>query len=94
MRAKLLQLCPTLYDPMDCSLPGSSVHGILQRRILQWVAMPRLWVYVKGMLKENSHQLMLPAILTPYSGYARKSLVICMPQIEKVAIGGRIHPGF
>ena len=56
--------------------------------------MPRLWVYVKGMLKENSHQLMLPAILTPYSGYARKSLVICMPQIEKVAIGGRIHPGF
>ena len=32
------QLCPTLCDPMDCSLPGSSVHGILQARILQWVA--------------------------------------------------------
>ena len=32
--AKLLQLCPTLCDPMDCSLPGSSVHGILQARIL------------------------------------------------------------
>ena len=30
-------LCPTLYDPMDCSLPGSSVHGILQARILEWV---------------------------------------------------------
>ena len=28
----------TLYDPMDCSLPGSSVHGILQARILEWVA--------------------------------------------------------
>ena len=28
------------YDPMDCSLPGSSVHGILQARILQWVAIP------------------------------------------------------
>ena len=37
---KLLQSCPTLYDPMDCSLPGSSVHGILQARILKWVAMP------------------------------------------------------
>ena len=32
------QLCPTLCDPKDCSLPGSSVHGILQARILEWVA--------------------------------------------------------
>ena len=32
------QSCPTLCDPMDCSLPGSSVHGILQARILEWVA--------------------------------------------------------
>ena len=34
------QLCPTLRDPTDCSLPGSSVHGILQARILECVAMP------------------------------------------------------
>ena len=40
MRAKLLQLCPTFCDPMNCSLPDSSVHGILQARILGWVAMP------------------------------------------------------
>ena len=39
MHAKSLQLCPTLCDPMDCSPPGSSVHGILQARILAWVAM-------------------------------------------------------
>ena len=38
--AKLLQLYPTLCDSMDCSPPGSSVHGILQARILEWVAMP------------------------------------------------------
>ena len=38
--AQLLQLCPPLCDPMDCSLLGSSVHGILQGRILEWVAMP------------------------------------------------------
>ena len=38
--AKSLQLCPTLCDPMDCSPPGSSVHGVLQARILEWVAMP------------------------------------------------------
>ena len=40
VRAKLLQSCPTLCNPMDCSLPGSSVHGILQARIVEWVAMP------------------------------------------------------
>ena len=38
--AKSLQSCPTLCDPMDRSPPGSSVHGILQARILEWVAMP------------------------------------------------------
>ena len=38
--AKLLQSCPTLSDPMDCSSPGSFVHGVLQARILEWVAMP------------------------------------------------------
>ena len=37
--AKSLQSCPTLYDLMNCSLPGSSVHWILQARILEWVAM-------------------------------------------------------
>ena len=33
-------LCPTLCDPMDCSPPGSAVHGILQAKILEWVAIP------------------------------------------------------
>ena len=36
--AKSRQSCPTLCDPLDRSLPGSSVHGILQARILEWVA--------------------------------------------------------
>ena len=35
---KISQLCPTLCDPMVYSLPGSSVHGILQARILEWIA--------------------------------------------------------
>ena len=39
MHAKLLQFCLTLCDPMDCSLPGSSLHRILQVRILEWVSM-------------------------------------------------------
>ena len=40
MHAKSPQSCPTLYHPVDCSLPGSSVHGISQARILEWVAIP------------------------------------------------------
>ena len=36
--SEVAQLCPTLRDPMDCSLPGSSIHGIFQARVLEWVA--------------------------------------------------------
>ena len=52
--SEVAQSCPTLSDPMDCSLPGSSVHGIFQARILEWVAIsfsrrsswPRDWSQV------------------------------------------------
>ena len=36
--SEVAQLCPTLSDSMDCSLPGSSVHGIFQARVLEWGA--------------------------------------------------------
>ena len=36
--SEVAQSCPTLCHPMDCSLPGSSVHGIFQARVLEWVA--------------------------------------------------------
>ena len=40
LKVKVLvsQSCPTLCNPMDCSPPGSSVHGLLQARILEWIA--------------------------------------------------------
>ena len=37
-KSEVVQSCPTLSDPMDCSLPGSSVHGIFQARVLEWGA--------------------------------------------------------
>ena len=37
-KSEVTQLCLTLRDPMDCSLPGSSIHGILQARVLEWGA--------------------------------------------------------
>ena len=36
--SEVAQLCPTSSDPMDCSLPGSSIHGIFQTRVLEWDA--------------------------------------------------------
>ena len=36
--SEVAQLCPTLHDPMDCSLPGSSIHGIFQAKVLEWGA--------------------------------------------------------
>ena len=47
------QLCPTLCDPMDYSPPGSSVHGILQARILEWVA-------IQGIFPIQGSNLFLP----------------------------------
>ena len=44
--AQLLQSCPTLSDPMDCSLPGSSIHGIFQARVLESGAITQLQLCV------------------------------------------------
>ena len=46
--SEVAQSCPTLSDPMDCSLPGSSTHGIFQARVLEWsaIAFSSVYVYV------------------------------------------------
>ena len=57
MLCLVIQLCPTLCDPMDCSLPGSSVHGILQTRILEWVAMASTGYFPNPEIKSRSPAL-------------------------------------
>ena len=67
MHAKSLQSYQTLCDPMDCSLLGSSVHGILLAKILEWVAMPstrgssghRDWTHVSCLLHWQTSSLPL-----------------------------------
>ena len=46
-KSEVAQSCPTLSDPMDCSPPGSSVHGIFQARVLEWgaIAFSHKWIY-------------------------------------------------
>ena len=45
------QLCPTLGDPMDCRLPGSSIHGIFQARVLEWGVIALSSATVYGVVK-------------------------------------------
>ena len=54
---EVAQSCPTLCDPMDCSLPGSSIHGIFQARVLEWGAIAfSVTVYLElAKLKENKN---------------------------------------
>ena len=49
--SEVTESCPTLSDPMDCSLPGSSVHGIFQARVLEWVAIAFSMTYMTIYLK-------------------------------------------
>ena len=54
--SEVTQSCPTLHDPMDCSLPGSSVHGIFQARVLEWGA-------IASPLPRSKH-LLIPWLLS------------------------------
>ena len=52
--SEVAQSCPTLSDPMDCSLPGSSVHGIFQARVPEWGAIAFSAVLTKGFYPKKS----------------------------------------
>ena len=59
------QSCPTLSNPMDCSLPGSSVHGIFQARVLEWVAIPfstRILGSCQNLLLLQAHWLLIGVV--------------------------------
>ena len=52
--SEVTQSCPTLSDPMDCSLPGSSVHGIFQARVLEWVVVAFSFMWCHIIKKEHT----------------------------------------
>ena len=81
--AKSRQSCPTLCDPMDCSLPGSSIHGILQARVLEWVPLPSpIFLIVKPKstdtcIDSSSLRTFPPQVVTvPYVGCQLKNVFI------------------
>ena len=92
VHAKSLQLCPTLCDPMDHSLPGSSIHGILQARILEWFAIsfskglshPRGRACVSYLLHWQAASLPLlpPGIVVQFNSFTYGCLVFSVSFIE------------
>ena len=90
---KLLQSRPTLHDPMDYNMPGSSVHGILQARILQWVAMPFSRGSSRPRIKPASHvsssgrraryhqcHLFFPTAVTMIASLRKRKLILFKQQ--------------
>ena len=73
LRAQSLQSCPTLCDPMDHGPPGSSVHGILQAKILEWVAVSFSYHWLNGHEFEQ----------TLGDSGGQRSLVCCSPLDHK-----------
>ena len=68
---EVVQSCSTRIDPMDCSLPGSSAHGIFQARVLEWVAIAFSNQESAGVTKKMSEQLSQmrnPDALATHSG--------------------------
>ena len=53
--SEVSQSCPTLSYPMDCSLPGSSIHGIFQARVLEWGAIAFSAFFTSGSTNQNIH---------------------------------------
>ena len=56
--SEVAQLCLILSDPIDCSLPGSSVHGIFQARVLEWVAVASPMANLDSILKSRDITLL------------------------------------
>ena len=76
-RVLVAQSCLTLCDPTGCSLPGFSVHGILQASILEWVAMPSS----RGSSQPGSHALQANALLSEPQG---------KPVVLRLTLGKRL----
>ena len=73
-KSEVAQSCPTLQDPMDCSLPGSSVHGIFQARVLEWGAI----AFSVPMNIQGQFPLGLPGLISLQSKGSKALTLWCL----------------
>ena len=87
--SEVAQSCPTLHDPMDCSLPGSSVHRIFQARELEWVALAFSMTNLDSILKSRNITLptkvhLVKAIIFPVVMYGCESWIIKKAEHQRI----------
>ena len=88
IESEVAQSCPALSDPMDCSLPGSSVHGIFQARVLEWGAIAFSMANLDSILKSRDITLstkfhLVKAMVFPIVMYRCESWTIKNAEREK-----------
>ena len=83
--SEVAQSCPTLCDPVDCSPPGSSIHGILQARILEWVAIGE----GNGNPLQYSLERLMPKLRLQYFGHLMRRVDSLEKTLMLGGIGGR-----
>ena len=79
--SEVAQLCPTLSNPMDCSLPGSSIHGIFQARVLEWGVIKLSYPTTNIAFHELSNHLLEVHWLCSYPRaeiYFRARIAVCL----------------
>ena len=92
MKVLVAQSCLTLCDPIDCSPPGSSVHGILQPRILEWVTIsfswgsswPRDWTQVSCIVSLQANSSLSEPSGKPNSQYSFKNKILVLNTKQEI----------
>ena len=87
--SEVAQSCPTLRDPMDCSLPGSSAHGILQARVLEWAAIAFSMTNLDSILKCRDITLptkvhLVKAMVFPVVMYGCESWTVKKAEYQRI----------
>ena len=83
--SEVAQSCPTLHDTTDCSLPGSSVHGIFQARVLQWGAIAFSEVLIDlGLNLTPSLIFCVPLVV--FINFSPRNFIICLMNVIIVSI--------
>ena len=87
--SEVSQSSPTLLDPMDCSLPGFSVHGIFQARVMEWVAIAFSMINLDSILKSRDISLsttvrLVKAMVFPVVMYGCENWTIKKAECQRI----------
>ena len=80
------QSCPSLCTPINCNLPGSSVHGILQEKILEWIAIPSYRGFSRSRIQPKSPTLQADSLLSEPPGKPQGHRIVLLLVFQGTSI--------